>query len=293
MTALLVGMALPPTARGRDAKACEEMCTREFREAETVDNADDAYRGVLQRLLSRKESCAGTVIYEARLSIAYSINQDYEHARQVIEPYRGRREYAAWIDLALVYAQHYRGFRTRERVVPLEQALTSFVERHPDVPEAWETLGYVRLLLGRFDPARVALEAAVAAPLEPERVYRDLTICYVQTGRYAEGLAAAHKAYRDGDWANYPTFTLYTAQALMAYGELRTAEAILGEMLTQHPELRSDRSVVRVVALLVEARENAAARGRGSPAAPPGQLVTPPGPSVPAPRPGGKGPTDP
>jgi tetratricopeptide (TPR) repeat protein len=258
---LLVGLAIPAIGRGKDGSACEELCAREFREIATTA---DSYVGLLPRLRNHEESCRGTVIYEARLSMAYSLNYDYENARRVIEPFKGSPEYTRWVDLALVYREHYRGFGTKERTLDFEHALSSFVRRHADVPEAWETLGYVRLLLGSFGLATEALEKALVAPLDSPRVYRDLTICYAQQERYPEALDSANRGYRDGDWGRYPTFALYTAEALLAFGKFDLAGGILNEMLTKNPNLRSDKNVVEVARLLVEGRERAASGSAGS-----------------------------
>lgn len=227
----------PRTAEKKDAAFCAQLW-----ETEASDAPDTTpWSTVVERMLTHRAECTGTVVYEARLAMAYTFAGQNEQAMRLVKPLVEHRRYGPLARFALIYAELYhRPASEEEEARRLEEALRGFVQKYPDqVPEAWARLGTCQTLLKKHRDAIASYRRALAYPLDHGFIYRRLTINHALLGEYREAIEAANRAAQiDDDFSKYPDFTIVAAMALVEVGDLETAEAALEVLAAKRPEYR-------------------------------------------------------
>ncbi len=229
--------------QGDAARICEQKWIEESPHFTARAPAD--YAGLLRHWLEQAPACRGSVVYEARLAVAYSFNQQPEQARQVLASVqKGASPYGYLVELSELVIENNQALKQgldETRARQLESKFRAFVKAHPTVPEGQAMLGGILTGLDKHEEAIKALRAGLKSSTDLTGVYRNLTVSFVGAGRFKEALSAADEAIgRDRNLSGDAYFVYAVAKANAATGQLKEAETALRLIAAKKPEVRRD-----------------------------------------------------
>lgn len=223
-----------------------ECAERWAEDSATIMSADNrSYEAMLASWQQREATCAGSVVYEARLAMLYSLLNQPEKSRDILKPYlKTTSRYAYLVDLALLQADEAEVKRraiTEKDMQSLENKYSLFVKKHPEALEGYAFLGGIKSALAKHEEAIPLLERALPYTLNLSSVYRSLTISYMFSGRYKDAIAAADNASKyDKSLFSDQYFMYSVARSNAALGDFRSAENALKLLVMKKPEVRQD-----------------------------------------------------
>jgi tetratricopeptide (TPR) repeat protein len=223
----------------------------------------DAER-LLERWLSHRRRCEGTVAWESRLAFAYVMAGRPEEARRVLAPLVGRASQNEYlVDLATLqfdYVGLLRGEVSKDGILRVEEQFQAYVRKYPHGTDGYGQLGVIQTILGKHGEAVASLTAALKSPMNMTGVYWGLTISYSKLGRYSEAMEAADEAVDLlPELLNDPSFVYAAARAFAAGGKVDAARNSLKVLATKRPEVRGDPEFLDVVRFVMG--KKAASRG--------------------------------
>lgn len=242
--ASLSAIALTIQAAHADvARNCEQKWIEES--SHFVKHSPADYDGLLRHWLAQAPVCKGSVVYEARLAMAYSFNQRPDQARQALAGLqKNGSPYAYLIELSeltiesnLVLTQGADEASAKQ----LEQRFLAFVKKHPAVAEGQAMLGGILTGLDKHEEAIKALRVGLKSSGNLSGTYRNLTVSFASLGRFQEALAAADEAFKlDRKLSGDAYFVYAVAKSNAALGQLKEAEMALRLIAAKKPEVRRD-----------------------------------------------------
>lgn len=242
--ASLSAIALTAQAAHADvARNCEQKWIEESAHFTKQSPAD--YDGLLRYWLEQGPTCRGTVVYEARLAIAYSFNQHPDQARQVLASLqKSTSPYSYLIELSeltiesdLVLKQGANEASAKQ----LEKRFLAFVKKYPAIPEGQAMLGGILTGLDKHEEAIKALRVGLKSSGNLSGVYRNLTVSLASLERFQEALSAANQAFKmDRNLSGDAYFVYAVAKSNAALGQFKEAETALRLIAAKRPEVRRD-----------------------------------------------------
>lgn len=257
------------TAAESPQKAKAEWCEQQWRteSAKVADPTPAEYTELLKRWQQYGPKCSGTVVFEARSSIIYSLLEETDKAREVLKGVAGTpSDYRHLADLSSLQADTadvMKGSLTLEDVRGLEEKYIVFVKRYPDFPDGYGILGGFQSLLDKHVEAIKSLEIGLRSSMDVWGVYRNLTISYTALGRYKEAIHAADEAFeRNRHLTSDPYFAYALAKADAGVGNFKAADTVLRVIAVKVPGVRRDPEFKEAVDFVMAKMKHGAEAGQ-------------------------------
>ena len=241
LISLLVGLAFPISAYANinNADWCEQQWVKVSSKFGEGGDAD-----LLPLWKKYEPQCAGTVSYEARLSIVYVLLGRTDKARELLTPLVNTSStYKHLVEFSLLQADAadltLGGIKV-EDVRLLEKKYDIFVKKYPKFLDGYAALGGLQTTLGMHEKAIKSLEIGLRSPMDISGVYRNLTISYSEVGRFKDALLAADKAHElNGEVMSDPYFLLSFARAKAGVNDCEYAVKILKLVSAKFPGIQN------------------------------------------------------
>lgn len=240
---LFAALASPTNAYANINKA--DWCEQQWAKESSRAGGSEAGNADLLLIWKKYEpKCSGTVSYEARLAIAYTLQGQTDQARKLLKPLTNTHSaYKHLVEFSLLQADAADltlGDITLEHVHQLEKKYAVFVKKHPGFLDGHAAIGGLQTTLGMHEKAIKSLEIGSRSQMDVSGVYRNLAISYSEVGRFKDALTAASKAHElNTEIMSDPYFLLSFAKANAGLNNLDYAAKILKLVSAKFPGVQS------------------------------------------------------
>ena len=237
-----------------------KMCTEKWFDI-VNEHGKHNYGALLESWQKLSDECAGTGLYEYRLSTIYERLGEIEKAQEVVRSVsKTDTEYSHYLKLADFSYQYIllveSGSRDRKSYDDVEHGYVDLIKEYPKWPAAYEQLATIQRYLGKRDEAIATAKQALALDESSWKSYRVLVVAYTESRKYSEAKPLIRTAVElnEGLLAD-SEFMLASATTYINMQEPQTAEAVLLALAERSPDVQKDARFQAIVQFLQSAKD--------------------------------------
>jgi len=207
----------------------------------------------LAEWLSLKDKCSGTGVYEYRLAYIYRNTGDSAEAKNLLHDSLEKNiDNKYMLKASLLELQYSElalsGNKELEKYEEIVQGYKHIINSNPKWVPAYELVSGIELFINKEDDAYS--HATKALELKPESwaAMRNLLVIHAQRKEYELARQYIVPAVKLNEWLLGETeFSMAAAVTYINLDELKTAEAVLTNLLQRRPDIKADPTFINIV----------------------------------------------